>query len=425
MIVINSLRWFSRNLGLFFLSFILAVAVWLTAVVTTDPDLEQTYPQPIPIEYIGPGESFVVTNKLPTAVQVSLRAPQSVWDALLADRNAIQVTVDLSALDTGTYQLAPQVMVSAHPVRVESISPQRITVVLEPLLTREVAITPQVTGEPAPGFQAAPLLLSRSRVSVTGPQSLVERVSEARVAVDISGVRADVKSVVPVHLFDANGAEVTGLAVTPREVRVTQPIRQLGGYRDVAVKVVITGSVASGYRITNLTVSPPVVTVSSSDPKQVNELPGFVETEPLDLTDAVDDLDKRLALALPEGISVVGDQSVLVHVSIAAIEGSLNLSLPVEVIGLDPTLQATLSPETVDVIVSGPLPVLDTLTPADLRVTVDVSGLGEGVHQLEPQVEVLKEHVSVEIILPATVEVTIGPQPTPTATPTATVTPGP
>jgi len=61
----------------------------------------------------------------------------------------------------------------------------------------------------------------------------------------------------------------------------------------------------------------------------------------------------------------------------------------------------------VDVIVSGPLPLLDTLTRQDVRVVVDVTGLTAGTHQLTPKVEALVNDVLVQSILPATIEVVL------------------
>jgi YbbR domain-containing protein len=71
----------------------------------------------------------------------------------------------------------------------------------------------------------------------------------------------------------------------------------------------------------------------------------------------------------------------------------------------------------VDVIVSGPLPLLDTLTRQDVRVTVDLSGLEAGTHQVIAKVEVLIADVVVESILPNTIEVVITPGAMPTLTP--------
>jgi hypothetical protein len=71
----------------------------------------------------------------------------------------------------------------------------------------------------------------------------------------------------------------------------------------------------------------------------------------------------------------------------------------------------------VDIIISGPLPVLEVLTPQDITVTVDVTGLEVGAHQLTPKLDALVDNVLVESILPGTVEVILSIPPTPTATP--------
>jgi len=71
------------------------------------------------------------------------------------------------------------------------------------------------------------------------------------------------------------------------------------------------------------------------------------------------------------------------------------------------------------VILSGPVPILDAMTPDDVRVVVDVSDLELGTYQLEPQVEIIPDRIAVESIVPSTVEleIIIAPTPTPTSTP--------
>jgi hypothetical protein len=60
---------------------------------------------------------------------------------------------------------------------------------------------------------------------------------------------------------------------------------------------------------------------------------------------------------------------------------------------------------------------LDTLTHQDVRITVDVTGLNEGTHQLTPSVQILISNLQVESILPGTVEVILAPNLNPILTP--------
>jgi YbbR domain-containing protein len=108
-----------------------------------------------------------------------------------------------------------------------------------------------------------------------------------------------------------------GVAISPDLLNVVEPISLLGGFRYVIVKAVTVGQVANGYKLTNIYVTPAGVVVFSSDPQLVNELPGYVETQPVDLIDADDDFEVLVDLNVPEGISIVGDPKVLVQVSIA------------------------------------------------------------------------------------------------------------
>ncbi len=170
--------------------------------------------------------------------------------------------------------------------------------------------------------------------------------------------------------------------------------------------------------MTNISSNPLVVTVYSSDPETVNNLPGYIETQPLNLTDAQEDLQVSLPLAVPSGISVVGESTIKVTVSISPIQGSITLTnLPVEIVDLLPEYEVILSPDRVDVILSGPIPTLDELTSSHVRVLINLANYTEGVYQLEPLVELDVIGILVESKLPASIEVEIIPIVEATATP--------
>jgi len=238
------------------------------------------------------------------------------------------------------------------------------------------------------------------------------------VNVNIAGIREGIDQSVDILALDQNNVRVTNVTIQPAVAHVTMPVTRQGGFRDLAVKVVVSGQVASGYRLDSISVSPPVVTVYSSNPDLVNALPGVVETQPLDLQSAKDNVTLRVPLNLPGGVSAVGEQTVVIQAGISPIQSSLTLSgQRVEISGLPAGLTAQVSPATMDVILSGPLPVLNSLSRQDVHVTVDVSGLATGSYQLTPAVQVLASNVTVESLLPGTVEVILAPEIAPTTKP--------
>jgi hypothetical protein len=113
-------------------------------------------------------------------------------------------------------------------------------------------------------------------------------------------------------------------------------------------------------------------------------------------------------LYLPEGISLVGSQQVAIQVGINSIQSSVSFSrLKVTVENISPGLQASISPEVVDVILSGPLPVLDKVKAENIQVVVDLKDKTPGMYQIMPNVISNLDEVTVESILPETVEVVV------------------
>jgi YbbR domain-containing protein len=419
------IRWLVTNLRTFLWALIMGLAVWVAAVSAADPDEVRVFPNPIPVEIIGQDPGLVIIEDVPEQVELTLRAPSSVWERLLNEENAIRAILDLSGLSEGVHTLEIQIQISTRPVRIISVLPRTATVTLEPLATRSFPIELVVTGEPAIGYQAGEPQIMPEEIIISGPQSQVDRVDQVRVSLSLAGIRESIDQTLTVQPLDENNQIVADLGLNPAEVSVTLQVSQQGGYRDLAVKVVVSGQVASGYRLANISVFPPVVTVFSGDPALVNSLPGVLETQPLDLENANDEVATRLAINLPEGVSLVGEQTVLVRVNVTPIQSSLTLSnKAIEVEGLTAGLFVQVAPDNVDVILSGPLPLLDTLSPQDVRVVIDVTGLAAGTHQLTPEVEVLISDIVVESILPGTLEVVISRTPfntpIPTALPTST-----
>lgn len=411
------MRLFAKNIRTFLLALVLGVSVWVSAVSDADPNEVRPYPNPIPIKVVGQDPGLVLIHEIPQTMEISLRAPRSVWETLTAREDAIDATLDLAGLSAGEHQVKIQVAIAMRPYQIVLQNPETVTVVLDSLATKTFPLSLSLSGQPAAGYQLGEATKEATEVTVSGPESLLKQATRARVLVSLDGVRDSIAESFPVQMLDAQNKVLQGLTINPESVRVNVPITQQSGYRDVAVKVIVQGQVAPGYRLENISVNPPVITVISSDPELVNQLPGVVETQPLNLQDRKEDISTRLALDLPPNIEISDVQTVLVQVSISPIQTSLTLlNLPINVNGLSEGLAAQVFPQTVDVIFSGPLPVLDTLSSKDITVSVNATGLEVGTYQLTPEVKVSVENVLVESILPGTVEVVIAIPSTPTPT---------
>lgn len=399
------LRWFTGNLGSMALAVVMAVTVWGVAVTSDDPDEVRTLPDSFQVEVTHLDGNLVQRGASGQTAVITVRAPQSLWTQISADR--LRVVADLTGLTAGEHRVPLSVETDLQPLRVEEISPAAIEVVLEPPASRTFPVQVHLTGTPAAGFAASAPRWTPLESTVAGSQSEVARVAAIVAELNVDGLRADVDRDVALTARDAAGMAIDGVSLSPATAEVTLTLEQQGGYRDVVVKAVIRGQVKSGYRLTGISVFPPLVTLFSADPAAVARLPGYVETEPLDISAAQSDVSGSLTLTLPAGVTAVGEPVIFVQVGVAAIEDSVTVTRDVRPQGLAPGLSARLSPASVDVILSGPVPLLKALRASDVEVYVDLSGLTPGSYQLQIAYRVLLEGVQVEALLPAQIAVTI------------------
>ena len=259
-------------------------------------------------------------------------------------------------------------------------------------------------------------------MTVSGAAILVDQVSDVVADVFLRGAKTPVEREVTLVARDAQGNTMQGVMITPPAVTVDVQIEQRVGYKDVSVKAVLKGAPASGFWVSNIVVTPSTATVVGSA-DILAKIAGFIETMPVDVTGATADVTKRVSLALPDTISALNNEGATVQVSITPILGGQTVPRQVIVQGLRRGLLASISPAQVDVILSGPLPTLQSLSPEDVQVVVEASGLGAGTYQLKPRAQVVPDSLRVGSIVPDSVQVTLTESTVGfLATPTASVT---
>ena len=414
--------WLDR-LGSFVLALVLAVIVWVVAMQQQNP-IVTALVQNVPVSVRNMPETLVFDEEqpdLPDTVDLRVRGPQGLINTLAP--SDFVAYIDLSNAQPGEQEINIQVDYSLVGVDILDIYPDKVLVKLNRKVEKTVPITPNLIGEPPFGYLADTPIITPTTVVVRGPEPKVAQVAQAQITARLTDAREDVKVKDFVILRDANGLVVSGLEVDPPTATMVVPIVQRQGFAEKTVLPKVRGRPATNYRITGITVTPATITLFG-DPDTLEEMPPFVETVPVDINGATEDIEERVPLVLPEAVAAVGQQSVIVHVQIEPIEGSLTMSLRPQIQGLDPTLQVeTVSPRTIDVILQGPLPKLQSLTAdVNIKAVLNLSGLPQGTHTIIPII-VVPEGIAVQTVLPESVQVTIAVKPTPSPTPTVTPTP--
>jgi YbbR domain-containing protein len=402
------------------LALVLSTLAWVVAVEDENPTRTGRFPQPIPVDLIGLPPDMILLESLEGSARVTLRATASVWANLSA--SDFEATADLTGLGPGVHRVSVDVRLEKTPSRIVQIEPEAITVELDVSTERTIPVEVDVEGEPALGYLRRAPAVSPQEVTVSGPQTYVSQVVRAWTEVSIQDTTDDLEGDFPLRPQDAQGQLVSKVSLFPDVVYVRVPIELSNYYRPLPVKVVITGTVTTNYRVTDISVEPPTITIFGS-PDTISALPGFVETEPINVEGAEADVVARPSLNLPTNVAVVAGQQPVVRVSVDPIVSSRTVEVTPVLQGLSPGLTATVPLQTMEVILSGPLPMLEALEPDDVRVVLDLFGLPVGTHQVEPLV-IVPEGITAQNVLPATlqIEISVATAPTPSTTITPTLT---
>ena len=400
-----------RNIPLLLLSLLIAAGIWAYATISGDPTEESRFTQGVSVEAVGLPDDYIVTNNLPLTININLLAPNSVWRRMSLERTQAKAVIDVTGLEPGTYELPIDIQFDISPLKVTYYSPKTVEVTIEKVETRTYPIEVVETGEISTAYKAEAVELSSTTVDITGTVAELDSIDRVFVVLDRNNNNETISTSLSVNVVNTDGTQVKDLTVKPDKVNATQEIKIRGGYKILSVKLSVAGEIAKGYRVDDLSVDPSFVTVYSSDKDVLNSLDSYIDTETVRLDEISATTSKKIGLKVPEGVTVVGEPSVTMNITVSATEGTSTYSdIPISVLGLEEGYEAVISPTEVDVYLTGPVNTLSTITNANVTAVVELQDLEEGSYTLAPKIEVSSsEPVSVQSIMPAQIAVEIKP----------------
>ena len=400
-------RWFVNNVGLMLLALLFGFGAWTLSTMQDDPIIEDN----LSVRVIKLGEnqldSASWTGTLPVTVTVRVRAQQSTFNAL--NSAGLSMSVDLSKMGVGTHIVPLTPTLPSVPVVIISSQPVTALVTIQRLVQVKMPVRISVIGTPALGFRGGTPTSIPLQVTITATSDVISRVVSANAIVSVDGARSSVEAEVRAYARDSDGEIVPEAQVFPSSVSVRVPMEQLSNYRDMAVLVKRSGQPADGYAVTDVSVDPVIVTIYGPvDAVQATK--GYIETLEVNINNAKSDIDEQVGLDVPTGVSLVSEKqtSVHIHIGVQPLRGTRTVKRAPVLVGLSSVYTSTVSPDTVDILLNGPLPSLNNLTDSDVIVELDATGLSTGVHQLTPIVRV-PEGITAQSVLPATVQVELAP----------------
>jgi YbbR domain-containing protein len=191
--------WPFRHLGLKLLSVATALVLWM--IVSGEETVERGFRVPLELQQLP--ANVELTGEVPTTVDVRVRGGSGTLSRVSpADVVAV---LDLRSARPGrrVFSLTPDQVRVPFGVDVVQITPSALAMVFEPSATRQVKVVPAVDGRPAPGYSVGQVVAEPPMVDVVGPESAVERTTEAVTEpVSVGGARDRVREIVTLGLLD-------------------------------------------------------------------------------------------------------------------------------------------------------------------------------------------------------------------------------
>lgn len=165
------LAFLSKHWLLKLLSLVIGASLWYFVVGQDQVDMIVT----IPLELHNLPADLVIANQYKKDIEVAIRGPRRVIQEMRQQN--ISRPVDLSKAAPGAMVVKNDSDSIRFPqgIAVQRVQPANITLLVDRLVRKDFTITPVTKGKPAAGFVVESLALNPPHITVTGPQTVLDR----------------------------------------------------------------------------------------------------------------------------------------------------------------------------------------------------------------------------------------------------------
>lgn len=405
---------FTKNIAIKVLSLMFAILLWGYVLMTQNPPRVKTVTDvTVSIE----GEADLTTRKL------TLRGDRA---ALLEDvsvrvRTELTSYADISADDiTASINLSRITSTGKHTVRIHaksssgdvvSVSPSEIEVEIDTLTTRNIPIEIHEEGELPEGYWAGDVQLDSATVLLEGPGTYLAKIVKAVGTIDLTNRTESLNQSIMLALYDKEGNVVESSILfggMPTVVAKQEILPSKLVPIDVDGAIIGREELPENFEIASYGTSLESTLVRIVGDADVIQKIESLSLEPVDVTGCTESIQQELAINVPEGVRIIGADSVNLQVTIREKTAVLELTeLPIEIVGLARKQTATLSQELANVTFSGRVSLLAGITRGDVKVYADVTGLAAGTHDVKLALQIDGEDVPSDLQYEFTTDETI------------------
>jgi len=406
----RALRLITHNWPLKLAAIALATLLYGGLVLSQTTD---SFPGSVQINPVNQPSNVILLDSLGSVSRIRYVAPPDL--GLRIDSGSFSATVDLGNVTPTGAPVTLDVTVKGVDGRVQVLDfePKRIIVKIDRVGTKTVPV--KVALGPIPsGLDVGDPVVDTENATVSGPQSIVDKVTEAQAPVTIEASGIDIDQFVSLVAIDDTGTELgvdSRIEIAPARVRVQLQVFTDRRSKAVPVTPNVIGTPAAGFAVASIEVDPPVVSVQGD----ANDLASLdrADTLPVSISGASSEVVQDVGFDLPTGVQALEPTTVHVTVRLRPVIGTRTFEAGLVIVGARSDLEYSLSTDRILVTIGGSIAELDRLSGTNIVLDVDVAGLGIGTHSVKATAN-LTTGLTLVAASPNPIEVTVSsPAPSP------------
>lgn len=311
------------HLWLKFLAVLLSIMIWLIVMNVEDYTVTKQI-KGIPVEQLN-GDVIEELDKVydvteGETVDIVIKGRRTLVDALSAED--FMATADLSQMSiTNTVQIVvtPKDKSISDEISITYVN-NTMVLSIEDRVTAQLPLIVATTGNVADGYALGTCSATPNIITIEGPKSLVEKVTEIHAVVDVTNKYESFETEVTPVCYDVYGESMSGKKITldTDKVKVSVPVYPT---KEVPIRIKTIGTVVDGYVVTDVNYHPQTIRIAGEKDTlnrvseiQVNNISVSGQMESMEVNVQIEDY-------LPSDIYLAdSNQQIAVSISIEKLE---------------------------------------------------------------------------------------------------------
>lgn len=301
---------------------------------------------------------------------VNLKIEGSSQDLFSIDKEDFKISVDLNelVLKKGENKVMVRIEEAPQDIKIKNSTGLIITINTEEYKTKEVPVKSKINVISKSGYYVATPIFSPEIVLVSGPESLVDRVtSVVAEAEESNAVKTIIKNYIVIPV-DNNYKEVTGVQLSQKWVEATIEINE---GKTVPIKINVIGTIQNDLKLKSI--SSDTTEIGITGPKSILDSISEIGTENIDISQIKDNTSMEVKLKIPDGILIHnGQNNINVNILVEK-KKTKEITINYSIIGQQEGISIVPDKNNITIEVIGFEDDINNLTEANFSAQLDVS----------------------------------------------------